>query len=79
MSFFYYIPNGVPKRVIISAYISGIVITHRVWDIIVLLADSGRIFVFASTKPTAIQKKSVSMGVSVARKVVIFSPHIKNY
>lgn len=37
----------------------------------VLLAVSGKIFVFAVKNPMAIQKKSVSIGVNVARKVVI--------
>lgn len=43
----------------------------------VSLADLGRIFVFADKKPMAIQKKSVNIGVSVARKVVILVPHMK--
>jgi hypothetical protein len=38
---------------------------------IVLLADSGKIFVFADTNPITIQIKRVSIGVSVARKVAI--------
>lgn len=44
----------------------------------VLLAVSGKIFVFAVKNPMAIQKKSVSIGVNVARKVVIFIPHINS-
>jgi hypothetical protein len=37
----------------------------------VLLAESGRMRVLASTKPMAMQKKRVSMGESVAKKVAI--------
>lgn len=40
----------------------------------VLLADSGKIFVFAITKPMAMQVNSVSIGVKVAKKVPIISP-----
>ena len=42
----------------------------------ILLAVSGSIFAFAVTKPTAIHKNKVSIGVNVAKKIVIIcSPY----
>ena len=64
--------STVQKRTIVIKLSAGQKIHVSIFAI-VLDADSGRIFVFAATKPTAIQRKSVNIGVSVAKKVAIIS------